>query len=101
MITWGMQSKERTGRVLTQGPDQIIPYCTRKSFLMMHETLVKLENVLNELGASDLPSWIASFLCGYFPDPTRFEPFHNFVIVNGYNKIPRLESQFSGATNLS
>ena len=32
-----------------------------------------------------LPSWIASFLCGYFPDPTRFEPFHNFVVVNGYN----------------
>ena len=22
-----------------------------------------------------LPSWVASFLCGYFPDPTRFEPF--------------------------
>ena len=48
-----------------------------------------------------LPSWIASFLCGCFPDPTRFDPFHNFVVVNGYNKIPRLETKFSGATNLS
>lgn len=56
LIAWGMQTKERTGRVSTQGPDQIIPYCTRKSFLMMHETLVSLENLLNELGASDLLS---------------------------------------------
>ena len=53
-----MQTKERTGRVSTQGPDQIIPYCTRKSFLMMHETLVKLDNLLNELGASDLLSQV-------------------------------------------
>ena len=44
-----------------------------------------------------LPSWIASFLCGYFPDLTQFEPFLNFVVVNGYNKIPRLETKFSGA----
>ena len=51
-----MQTKERTGRVSTQGPDQIIPYCTRKSFLMMNKTLVKLENLLNEPGASDLLS---------------------------------------------
>ena len=27
--------------------------------------------------------WVASFLCGYFPDPTQFEPFLNFVVVNG------------------
>ena len=47
------------------------------------------------------PLWIASFLCGYFPDPTRFEPFFNLWVVNGYNKIPRLETKFSGATNLS
>ena len=25
----------------------------------------------------------------------------DFVVVNGYNKIPRLETKFSGATNLS
>ena len=48
-----------------------------------------------------LPLWVASFLCGYFPDPTRFELFFNFWVVNGYNKIPRLETKFSGATNLS
>ena len=53
-----MQTKERTGRVSSQGPDQIISYCTRKSFLMMHETLLKLENLLNELGASDLLSQV-------------------------------------------
>ena len=29
LITWGMQTKERTGRVSTQGPDQILPYCIR------------------------------------------------------------------------
>ena len=58
LITWGMQTKERTGRVSTQGPDQIIPYCTRKSFLMMHKTLVKFEHLLNELGASDLLSQV-------------------------------------------
>ena len=48
-----------------------------------------------------LPTWVTSFLCGYFPDPTRFEPFLNFVVVNGYNKLPRLKTKFSGATNLS
>ena len=48
-----------------------------------------------------LPLWVALFLCGYFPDPTQFEPFFNFWVVNGYNKIPRLETKFSGATNLS
>ena len=40
-----------------------------------------------------LPLWTASFLCGYFPDPTRFEPFFNFWVVNCYNKIPRLETK--------
>ena len=58
LITWGMQTKERTGRVSTRGPDHIIPYCTRNSFLMMHETLVKPENLSNELGASDLLSQV-------------------------------------------
>ena len=48
-----------------------------------------------------LLSWIASFLCGYFPDPTQFEAFHNFMVVKGYNKISKLEIKFSGATNLS
>ena len=48
-----------------------------------------------------LPLRMASFLCGYFSDPTRFEPFFNFWVVNGYNKITRLETKCSGATNLS
>ena len=26
-----------------------------------------------------MPTWVTSFLCGYFPDPTLFEPFLNFV----------------------
>ena len=29
---------------------------------------------------------VGNFLCGYFPDPTRFEPFLNFVVVNGIIK---------------
>ena len=48
-----------------------------------------------------LPLWIASFLCGFFPDPTRFEPFFNFWVVNCYDKIQRPETKSSGATNLS
>ena len=38
-----------------------------------------------------LPSWVASFLCGYFPDPTRFEPFLNSVIIRSQGW--RLNSQ--------
>ena len=48
-----------------------------------------------------LSLWVASFLCGYLPDPMQFEPFFNFWVVNSYGKIPRLETKFSGATNLS
>ena len=57
-MTWGEQTRQRTGRVSTQGPDQIIPYCSRRSFMLMHESLVRLENTLTELGATDLLSQI-------------------------------------------
>ena len=57
-MTWGEQTGQRTGRVSTQGPDQIIPYCTRRSFMLMHESLVRQENMLTELGATDLLSQI-------------------------------------------
>ena len=57
-VTWGEQTRQRTGRVSTQGPDQIISYCTRRSFMLMHESLVRLENMLTELGATDLLSQI-------------------------------------------
>ncbi len=53
-MTWGEQTRQRTGHVSTQGPDQIIPYCTRRSFMLMHESLVRLENILTELGATGL-----------------------------------------------
>ena len=38
---------------------------------------------------------VASFPCGYFPDPTRFEPFLNFSVVNCIIKSQdwRLNSQ--------
>ena len=54
----GEQTGQRTGRVSTQGPDQIIPYRTRRSFMLMHESLVRQENMLTELGATDLLSQI-------------------------------------------
>ena len=57
-MTWGEQTGQRTGRVSSQGPDQIIPYCTRRSFMLMHESLVRQENMLTELGATDLLSQI-------------------------------------------
>ena len=57
-MNWGEQTRQRTGRVSTQGPDQIIPYCTRRSFILMHESLVRLKNIFTELGAVDLPSQI-------------------------------------------
>ena len=44
--------------VSTQGPDQIIPYYTRRSFVLMQESLLRLENKLRELGATDLLSQI-------------------------------------------
>ena len=50
-MTWAEKTRRRTGRVSTQGTDQIIPYCTRRSFVLMHESLVRLTNILTELSA--------------------------------------------------
>ena len=50
LLTWG----EETGRTATQGTDQIIPHCTRRSFQLIHSSLVKLKNLLTELGEEDL-----------------------------------------------
>ncbi|KAL9964152.1 hypothetical protein ACROYT_G027743 [Oculina patagonica] len=36
LLTWGEETRERTGRTATQGPDQIIPHCTRRSFQLIH-----------------------------------------------------------------
>ena len=55
-MTWAEQTRQRTGRVSTQGPDQVIPYCTCRSYMLMHESLVCLENMLTELCATDLLS---------------------------------------------
>ena len=52
--SWGEQTRQRTGRASTQGPDQIIPYYTRRSFMLVYERLVRLENLTAELHASDL-----------------------------------------------
>ena len=53
-MTWGEKTGRRTGRVSTQGTDRIIPYCTRRSFVLMHEGLVRLTNTLTELSADSL-----------------------------------------------
>ena len=57
-MTWGEQTRQRTGRISAQGPDQIIPYCTRRSFMLMHESLVRLESMMTELGTTDVLSQI-------------------------------------------
>lgn len=54
LMSWGYQTRERTGRTSTQGPDQVLPYATRRSFEMMHSSLTRLQNLLAELGAEDL-----------------------------------------------
>ena len=53
-MTWAEKTRRRTGRVSTQGTDQIIPYCARRSFVLMHESLVRLTNILTELSADSL-----------------------------------------------
>ena len=53
-MTWGEKTRRRTGRVSIQGTDRIIPYCTRRSFVLMHESLVRLTNTLTELSADSL-----------------------------------------------
>ena len=40
----------RPGSTWIESPDQIIPYCTRRSFVLMHESLARLENMLTEYG---------------------------------------------------
>ena len=54
LLTWGEETRERTGRTATQGTDQIIPHCTRRSFQLIHSSLVKLKNLLTELREEDL-----------------------------------------------
>ena len=54
LLTWGEETRERTGHTTTQGTDQIIPHCTRRSFQLIHSSLVKLKNLLTELGEEDL-----------------------------------------------
>ena len=50
-MAWGEKTRRRTRWVSTQATDQIIPYCTRRSFVLMHESLVRLTNILTELSA--------------------------------------------------
>ena len=53
-MTWGEKTRRRTRWVSTQGTDQIIPYCTRHLFVLMHESLVRLTNILTEISADSL-----------------------------------------------
>ena len=63
LLTWGEETRERTGRTATQGTDQIILHCTRRSFQLIHRGLVKLKNLLTELGKKTLSTRF------YFPLP--------------------------------
>ena len=54
LMAWGKQTRQRTSRTSTQGPDQVLSYATRRSIEMMHGSLTRLENFLSEVGAEDL-----------------------------------------------
>lgn len=54
LMAWGEQTRQRTSRTSTQGPDQVLSYATRRSIEMMHGSLTRLENFLSEMGAEDL-----------------------------------------------
>lgn len=84
--TWGQSTQERTGRISTQGPDQVLPYVTRRSFHMMHESLNRLHNLFSELGLEDIikevrfPSMVTLMVENFFslmrkndPMPTQLE----------------------------
>ena len=63
LLTWGEETRERTGRTATQHTDQIILHCTRRSFQLIHSGLVKLKNLHRELGKKTLSTRF------YFPLP--------------------------------
>ena len=48
-----------------------------------------------------LPLWVASILCGYFPDSTRFEPFFNSSAVNGIINTKAAHSILESPSKLS
>ena len=54
LLTWVEETRERTGRTATQGTDQIILHCTRRSFQLIHSGLLTLKNLLTELGKKTL-----------------------------------------------
>ena len=53
LLEWESCNFERTNRRATQGPDQIIPYSTRRSFVLIHESLISLHNLFVELGIKE------------------------------------------------
>ncbi|PFX14303.1 hypothetical protein AWC38_SpisGene21552 [Stylophora pistillata] len=54
LMMWDEQTRQRTTRTATQGPDQVLSYTTRRSMEMMRGSLSRLQNFLSELGAKDL-----------------------------------------------
>ncbi|KAL9976534.1 hypothetical protein ACROYT_G013848 [Oculina patagonica] len=49
LFKWEVENRKITGRRSTQGPDQIIPYATRRSFALMHKSLWRLVNLFEEI----------------------------------------------------
>lgn len=54
LFKWEEENRKRTGRRSTQGPDQIIPYATRRSFVLMHKSLGRLVNLFEEIHVSSI-----------------------------------------------
>ena len=54
LFKWEEENRMRTGRRSTQGPDQIIPYATRRSFVLMHKSLGCLVNLFEEIHVSSI-----------------------------------------------
>ena len=54
LMAWGEQTRQRTSRTSTQGPNYVLWNATRRSIEVMHGSLTRLENFLSEMGAEDL-----------------------------------------------
>ena len=54
LFKWEEENCKRTGTRSTQGPDQIIPYATRRSFVLMHKSLGRLVNLFEEIHVSSI-----------------------------------------------
>ena len=80
--------KDNLKRLLPQAPQAQCEHGRQKYKDLYGNPDKKLKKIITRKNSqlkslTLLPLLIASFLCGYFPDLTRFEPFVNFSVVNG------------------